>query len=140
MALDPRSLLAPSALDHSSARPALNCFRRAWYLLTVVRGPFRKPLSQVKKITSIKIITVIINLTVLAQARRKQFRVGPAKIDWTAKGASKLEGGGGGGGGMLPWEILKVSFSKMHIWRILRENLKRKNGPKLMVKVVRVLM
>ena len=30
-------------------------------------------------------------------------------------------GGGGGSGGMLPREILKFSFSKMHILRILRE-------------------
>ena len=52
------------------------------------------------------------------QARRKQFRVGPAKIGWSAEGTSKL----GGSGGMLPREILKFSFSKIHIWRILREN------------------
>ena len=35
---------------------------------------------------------------------------------------------------MLPREILKVSFSKMHILRILREML-RKNEPKLTVKI-----
>ena len=39
---------------------------------------------------------------------------------------------------MFPREILKFSFSKMHIWRILRENL-RKNEPKLMVQISCVL-
>ena len=48
-----------------------------------------------------------------SQAQRKQFRVGAARM-----GASTL----GGFGGMLPWEILKFSFSKMHISRILWEN------------------
>ena len=60
----------------------------------------------------------LFTLTWSFQARRKQFRVGPAKIGWTAEGASKL----GGSGGMLSREILKFSFFKMHIWRILREN------------------
>ena len=49
------------------------------------------------------------------QARRKQFRVGPAEIGPSAEGASKV----GGSGDMLPGEILKISFSKTHILRIL---------------------
>ena len=52
------------------------------------------------------------------QARRKQFRVSPAQTVSSAEGASRL----GGSGGMLPREILKFSFSKTHILRILREN------------------
>ena len=52
------------------------------------------------------------------QARRKQLKVGTAKIGSSAEGASTL----GGSGGMLPREILQFSFSKMHIWRILWEN------------------
>ena len=52
------------------------------------------------------------------QARRKQFRVGPAKIGWSDEGASTA----GGSGGMLPREILKFTFSKIRIWRILKEN------------------
>ena len=52
------------------------------------------------------------------QARRKQYRVDPTKIGSSAKGAGTLEGFGG----MVPREILKFSFSKIHIWRILREN------------------
>ena len=55
---------------------------------------------------------------VVNQAWRKQFRVGPAKIGSNADGASTL----GGSGGMHPQKILKFSFSKMRIWRILREN------------------
>ena len=54
-------------------------------------------------------------MDLIIQARRKQFRVGPARIGSSAEGASIL----GGSGGMLPREILKFSFSKMHIWRIL---------------------
>ena len=50
---------------------------------------------------------------VLWQARRKQLRVGPAKIESNANGASTLGG---------PGEILKFSFSNIHIWRILGEN------------------
>ena len=52
------------------------------------------------------------------QARRKQYRVDPTKIGLSAKGAGTVEGSGG----MLPREILKCSFSKIHIWHILREN------------------
>ena len=44
------------------------------------------------------------------QAERKQFRVGAAEM-----GANTLEESGG----MLPREILKFSFSKTHISRIL---------------------
>ena len=47
----------------------------------------------------------------MTQAWQKQFRVGPAKIGPSAEGTSTL----GGSGGMLPREILKVSFSKIHI-------------------------
>ena len=50
------------------------------------------------------------------QARRKQFRVGPAKIGSSAAGASTLERSGG----MLPRKILKFSLFKMHIWRLKR--------------------
>ena len=50
------------------------------------------------------------------EARRKQFRVGPAKIGSSAAGASIL----GGSGGMVPLEILKISLFKMHIWRLKR--------------------
>ena len=53
-----------------------------------------------------------------SRARRKQFRIGPAKIKSSAESASTL----GGSGGMLPRKILKFIFSKMCIWRILREN------------------
>ena len=42
--------------------------------------------------------------------------------------------GGGGSEGMLPQEILKFSFSKMHILRIPRDNL-QKQEPKLTVKI-----
>ena len=52
------------------------------------------------------------------QTRRKQYRVDPTKIASGAKGVGTLEGSGG----MLPREIFKFSFSKIHIWRILREN------------------
>ena len=45
------------------------------------------------------------------QAWRKQYRVDPTKIGSSAKGAGTLEGSGG----MLPREILKFSFSKIHI-------------------------
>ena len=48
-----------------------------------------------------------------SKARRKQFRVGPAKIGWSAESASTL----GGFEDMLPREIFKFSFFKMHIWR-----------------------
>ena len=68
--------------------------------------------------TEIVIVWLRKGLFLYDQAGRKQFRVGLAKIGWSAEGASKL----GGSGSMLPWEILKFSFSKMHIWRILREN------------------
>ena len=50
-------------------------------------------------------------------AWRKQLRICPAEIVSSAEGASML----GGSGGMLPREILKFSFSKVHILRILRE-------------------
>ena len=50
--------------------------------------------------------------------RRKQFRVSPAQIVSRAEGASRL----GGSRGMVPREIFKFSFSKIYIWRILREN------------------
>ena len=56
------------------------------------------------------------------QARWKQYRVGPTKIGSSAEGAGTLEGSGG----MLPRENLKFSFSKIHIWRILRENEREK--------------
>ena len=49
----------------------------------------------------------------LELVRLKWFR-----IEWRAEGASTL----GRSGGMLPREILRFNFSKMHIWRILREN------------------
>ena len=39
----------------------------------------------------------------------------------------------GGSGNMLPGEILKLSFSKMHIFHIVREN--EKNESKLTVKI-----
>ena len=52
------------------------------------------------------------------ETRQKQFRVGPAKIWSSAEGASALERSRC----MLPGEILKFIFSKMHVWRILREN------------------
>ena len=42
--------------------------------------------------------------------------------------------GEGGSGGMLPREILKFSFSKMHILHILTENY-RKNEPNLTVNI-----
>ena len=45
------------------------------------------------------------------------FRVSQEKIISSAEGASTL----GGSGGMFPQEILKFSFSKVHILRILRE-------------------
>ena len=53
------------------------------------------------------------------QARRKQFRVGLAKVGSSADGASI---GPRGSGGMYPRKHLKFSFSRMHIWRIIREN------------------
>ena len=56
------------------------------------------------------------------QARRKKFRVAPAKIGSSTEGTGTL----GGSGGMLAQEVLKFSFSKMHIWRILRENSRKK--------------
>ena len=52
------------------------------------------------------------------QAQWKQFRVGPAKRGLNADSVSILERSGG----MHSQKILKFSFSKMHIWRILREN------------------
>ena len=52
------------------------------------------------------------------QARQKQFRVGPAKIGSSTDGASRV----GEYWGMVPQEILKFSFSKTHIWRILCEH------------------
>ena len=88
-----------------------------------------------RRSTTEAIFIFLLTIYTVLQARGKQLRVGPAKIGWTVEGASKL----GGSGGMLPREILKFSSSKMHIWRIRREN-KRKNEPKLMVKVVCVLM
>ena len=54
----------------------------------------------------------------LFQTRRKQFRVGLAKIGLSGESASILEASGG----TLPREILKFSFSKIYIGRILREN------------------
>ena len=55
----------------------------------------------------------------MKQAWWKEFRVSLVKIHGgsSAKGASTL----GGSGGMLPQKILKFSFSKMHVLRILRE-------------------
>ena len=49
------------------------------------------------------------------QARRKQFRVGTAKIGSSAVGREYTREVRG----HAPPEILKFSFSKMHIWRIL---------------------
>ena len=57
----------------------------------------------------------------LTQARRKEFRVGPAKI-----GASTL----GGSGGMLPREILKFSFSKI-TFGAFSERIKKKTNQNL---------
>ena len=54
-----------------------------------------------------------------SQGQRKEFRVGPAKIVWSTKGASTLEGSGG----VFPWEIFNFSFSKILICHILGENL-----------------
>ena len=56
------------------------------------------------------------------QARRKQFRVGPAKIGSSAEGATTL----GGSGGIVRREILKINFSKMHIWRHSQGELTKK--------------
>ena len=47
--------------------------------------------------------------------RWEQFRVDPAERGSSAGGASTL----GESGGMLSWKILKLSFSKTHIWRNL---------------------
>ena len=52
------------------------------------------------------------------QARQKQYRVDPTKIGLSAQGVGTLEGSRG----MLPREMLTFSFSKINIWRILREN------------------
>ena len=48
--------------------------------------------------------------------------VSMAKIVSSAEGAITL----GGTGDMLPGEILKFSFSKMQVWRILRERINEK--------------
>ena len=50
-------------------------------------------------------------------SRPKQFRVTPVKIVSSAEGASTL----GAFGDMLPWEVLKFGFSKMHILRVISE-------------------
>ena len=58
-----------------------------------------------------KIRNIILSITHWKyQARWKQLRISPAKIVSSAEGASTLEGSRG----MLPREILKFSFSKMH--------------------------
>ena len=74
--------------------------------------------GKVTWICSVKYILQSINESMIIQARRKQYRVDPTKIGSSAKGAGTLEGSGG----MPPREILKFSFSKIHIWHILREN------------------
>ena len=66
----------------------------------------------------VKIFTQDIRMSFAGQARRKQFRVGPAIIGSCVERASRLERSGG----MVPREILKFSFSKMHIWCTLGEN------------------
>ena len=52
------------------------------------------------------------------QAQRKQFRVDPAIVGSCVERAITL----GRSWDMFSREILKFSFSKVHIWCILREN------------------
>ena len=69
-------------------------------------------------VMDIQIIVFQIVSCIQFQARQKQYRVDLTKIGLSAKDAGTLEGSGG----MFLREILTFSFSKIHIWHILREN------------------
>ena len=75
--------------------------------------------------------STLIEIGITGPAEAVQSWSGSNRIE--RRGREYTEGGGGGSGGMVPREILKISFSMMHIWRILTENL-RKNEQKLTVK------